>query len=273
MSDLRDDLAGETGPERRPEPPPRPDASDGWGPDLRLSEHTDTGSSEALADHIAQARDAERKIGAFTGDVAPDLSREAEFRTGEDFARRMPGVPDDASGTYGFVRVDDGSVVVRDAPVAAQDGTLLHEGLHRWQLEAAGEPLAPAALNEAVTEHFARSIEPQPEVLYDELPDGRAHLLVPDLAPGQEIDDDVVVIEPAPEIYADARAFASELEAAVGRDALLDLCRTNDHDGFADLVDEATGPGTWDQILGHLEGGAYDADWRSAREALRARRG
>lgn len=241
------------------------------GNGFMFSEYDDGHSSDALRDHITQVRDAERRIGEFTGDIPPDLQREAEFRTGDAFIERLPWGSGDPGGLYGFV-CRDGRIVIRDATVAAQDHTLLHEGLHKWQLEAAGEFLGPSALNEGIIEHFTREIEPDPEVLYDLLPDGRTHVMVPDLAPEAAYADAAVAISDAPQIYPEGRRLAEELEGLVGRDALLDLCRTADHDAFGALVDHQTREGAWERVRADLSDERDQPDWAAALEELRRRR-
>lgn len=236
--------------------------------DRSYSEYPETMSDTALRDHIQQARRAERIIADVTGDVPPDLSREGEFLTGERFADRFPGEGGDDPHLLGFMVPSDGRLVVRDSMMTSQDGTLVHEGLHKWQVEAAGEALRPAALNEAIIEHLSRQADPTPEVLFDEGPEGQVKIFVPDLEPSQEYVDDAIQIAELPGVYEDAQGFARELEELVGRDAILELCRTTDHSTFSAQVDEATAPGTWTRILETIEGGPYDADWPTAHHIL-----
>jgi hypothetical protein len=237
--------------------------------DRLYSEYPDSCSAVAIGDHIEQARRAELRIAEITGDIAPDLRREAEFLTGDRFADRFPGDWGEDLRLLGFVVPADGRLVVRDSMMTAQDGTLVHEGLHRWQIDAAGEALLPSALNEAIIEHLTREADPTPEALYDLATDGRAKVFVPDLAPGEEFSDDAVQIIELPGVYEEARAFARELEEIVGRESVLNLCRTIDHAAFGRIVDSATAPGTWGRTLESLQGSPDDVDWPSVRRILR----
>jgi hypothetical protein len=109
-----------------------------------------------------------------------------------------------------------------------------------------------------------------PDVVYDELPDGRSHVFVNAEIPVEA--DEHVVLEPLPEAYPEASAFASELESVVGRAALIDLLRTNDHEAFASELDAALGEGAWDEVCDELTDDPYSTDWSVVSEIVRRRR-
>jgi hypothetical protein len=231
-----------------------------------LSEYDDTNDTEASRSHHEWVRQAERRIEEVTGDPATGLLDRTTFRTGQEFDAELRAAGGDPGRgiTWGFCTTDS-EVVVRDAPESERLDALLHEGLHAWQVEAAGSFIRPPALSEAVTQHLTRVADPAAgvEVGVEEL-DGRTILLVPELDPDhtEEGVDVTVLASPAP--YREGADAVALLEGRIGRDAILEFCRSADHQVMTERVDAECGRGSWARFVDAAE----RQDWQVARRAL-----
>ena len=209
------------------------------GPASFYGEHRTT-EQRALA-QLADAR-----IAVAIGEEPPGLADRAVFLDDCTFDEMLEA-PD---GVLGFYDQRDGSIVVRSNSSDVL-GTLIHEGLHALRNERAASTI-PRQLDEALTEHFTRVIEPASTVALIERDHlaGKTVYRIPGLGATVETSDERFETRHLP--YDEYMSTTTDIENVVGRSVLWRFYRSGDAAEIRFDYDRERGAGAWARLMDEM---------------------